>query len=699
MVNDDAGNDDDIYEKFQCHGAIWKDTHTRLLYADSGSILLGLSRLFAFFLLFALNYYNRRLLRSKAQDNMNVVPGLVLPYYFTYVYLYIGISLLAGIIDISLQSSKRDVASINNWLLPIEQGVFHWLYEGLAFFLMRYGAGIKAFQRALVYSGIWGCVTTIMFFIMFSLYRQSYGFHEMSDHTVFAIYLTYSSILLAFYLAFLVVPNTLLYRRSAMEFYAKFNVVFYIFQIIVCSLLFYDVTDVVCAGSVIVFILVAFVQPLVLFRCLQIDSQYWQGLKPEKGNPLAEVWDHVDLATAQSMAENLENISSNSQKSPLPVLHYGLLDFDENEHFVAGGFSRVYFGRLSNEPVAFKILFAMELTPDDVRDFYEEACLLYSLSHENVVQCKGICVMPPALTMVLEHCKYRSLYDFIYKPLPVNRSSLTNSRNSIAMPGLMRDTVAPGVASSAGSSSLFLGQNSHSHTDHHLHPAIVSQRGTFAAIDHNDGYGSGSNDHDGEKIELVSNPLQSQRNTSVATTSTGANTITNASGEPIAPLDISRVKPGQRTSSTMQRSSMDMEAGQRGSDASSRHSKGSRYSESTNNDERQSWSGGAGMRMSRVFRAYESVANIVNSSLGRTEPPSNTGSAKTSVPVITVAHTVPFETRLRMMRDAANAIAFLHLRGYMHCDIKSLNFLVDEVRLFCDVICLSAYLFVFRITE
>jgi serine/threonine protein kinase len=40
---------------------------------------------------------------------------------------------------------------------------------------------------------------------------------------------------------------------------------------------------------------------------------------------------------------------------------------------------------------------------------------------------------------------------------------------------------------------------------------------------------------------------------------------------------------------------------------------------------------------------------------------------------------VSIQQRVRMMRDAVNAIAFLHSKGYMHCDIKSLNFLVTEV--------------------
>lgn len=50
-----------------------------------------------------------------------------------------------------------------------------------------------------------------------------------------------------------------------------------------------------------------------------------------------------------------------------------------------------------------------------------------------------------------------------------------------------------------------------------------------------------------------------------------------------------------------------------------------------------------------------------------------------------------FDVRLRMMRDAAASIAFLHSRGVMHCDIKSLNFLVDEVSRSAESVCMHKY--------
>lgn len=41
---------------------------------------------------------------------------------------------------------------------------------------------------------------------------------------------------------------------------------------------------------------------------------------------------------------------------------------------------------------------------------------------------------------------------------------------------------------------------------------------------------------------------------------------------------------------------------------------------------------------------------------------------------------VPLRVRLRMMRDCTRGVAFLHSKGLMHCDIKSLNFLVNKVK-------------------
>lgn len=76
--------------------------------------------------------------------------------------------------------------------------------------------------------------------------------------------------------------------------------------------------------------------------------------------------------------------------------------------------------------MAVKILFCIELTPARVVDFCNEATLLNSLRHPNVVRCCGVSIMPPAIALVTEFCAYGSLYDFLHSTelhLPVEAAT------------------------------------------------------------------------------------------------------------------------------------------------------------------------------------------------------------------------------------------------------------------------------------
>jgi hypothetical protein len=74
----------------------------------------------------------------------------------------------------------------------------------------------------------------------------------------------------------------------------------------------------------------------------------------------------------------------------------------------------VYKGTYRDEEVAVKILFCLELTPERIVNFCNEASLLHSLQHPNVVSCLGVSVMPPAICLVTEFCRFGSLYDFLH---------------------------------------------------------------------------------------------------------------------------------------------------------------------------------------------------------------------------------------------------------------------------------------------
>lgn len=122
------------------------------------------------------------------------------------------------------------------------------------------------------------------------------------------------------------------------------------------------------------------------------------------------------------------------QGSSVPFIHFGLIELSKDMGFVAGGFSRVYFGQYKNQPIALKMLFVVDLTPQSVKEFCKEANLLIKLKNENVIVCKGVSVMPPAISIVLEFCKYGSLFDLLYKERHTRKHFYQNSLNVLLGP-------------------------------------------------------------------------------------------------------------------------------------------------------------------------------------------------------------------------------------------------------------------------
>lgn len=76
----------------------------------------------------------------------------------------------------------------------------------------------------------------------------------------------------------------------------------------------------------------------------------------------------------------------------------------------------------------------------------------------------------------------------------------------------------------------------------------------------------------------------------------------------------------------------------------------------------------------------ESFSDKIRQSLGFGKKSSR--SNPQSTPLVTLASEIPISQRYRMILDAVSAIEYLHSKGYMHCDIKSLNYLVADVSIY-----------------
>lgn len=136
-----------------------------------------------------------------------------------------------------------------------------------------------------------------------------------------------------------------------------------------------------------------------------------------EANPLQGMRDMWTIdAEVASALQNPRSTESEAQAgNKCPVLHFGKIRINYDLGVVSGGFSKVYFGSYCGKKVAIKMLFVMELTPQSIRDFYKEAQVLMVLRGEQVIECKGVTVMPPAIAVIMEYCRLGSLYTFLYE--------------------------------------------------------------------------------------------------------------------------------------------------------------------------------------------------------------------------------------------------------------------------------------------
>lgn len=307
----------------------------------------GSVHLISFVIIVSLIYFNRILLKQKSAENANVVKWLILPSYLPFLYAFALLSLLFGVLDYVCRFVSDESNSIDIILYPLQIGLFHWFYEGLALFLTKYGVGIHAIQDIVKSSCCWAVLTGGWMFVLFLVGRHTWVADSRSrTDTVFGMGLTYALVLSVFYGLYALLPPTdRMYYRPAMTFYARSSAAFYAVLAILVSVFFLDSSGSQCGVSAVLFVITSFIRPFVLYHVLVMDSQYWQGLCPAKGNPLSEVWDRLGVQTAITLAGDLDAFRQTHRR--LPIFHFGLIQMDKDLTFVSGNLSRISSSSLS----------------------------------------------------------------------------------------------------------------------------------------------------------------------------------------------------------------------------------------------------------------------------------------------------------------------------------------------------------------
>ena len=359
------------------------------------------------------------------------------------------------------------------------------------------------------------------------------------------------------------------------------------------------------------------------------------------------MWE-IEANTAQEIGDGLSTISSKIKN--LPLIHFGTISFEQNINFVAGGTSRVYFGTCGKKLVAVKMLFAMELTPDVVKDFYSEVQILNTLQHRNVVSCYGISVMPPSICLVMEHCIYGSLFDYLHKKRPGRQVSTESSTSSTYLSSIVSE-IRSRISSYTTTKSPIQQQFAETSMSKVLSPMIQEESETESTVVREtastvERFDSESNDHFDIDNYMVPNRSSFPNRTSLI-------------------------------SSTTSRSSQNSNISEKDIRESFRQSMTRRE---------------RGLSMNQRLKQKLTVGNLAHHTEVNSAPHFTTTTTVSQLSQGGESVQKPsfyFKEKLRMMRDVVSGILFLHEQGFIHCDIKSPNFLVSEVSEFYIIIIIN----------
>ena len=72
-----------------------------------------------------------------------------------------------------------------------------------------------------------------------------------------------------------------------------------------------------------------------------------------------------------------------------------------------------------------------------------------------------------------------------------------------------------------------------------------------------------------------------------------------------------------------------------------------------------------------------SFRSSINPTLGASRE-SELGTQNLRQNAMNLGHLLSSDIRIKMMKDCCSGVSYLHSKGMMHCDIKSLNFLVTD---------------------
>lgn len=353
--------------------------------------------------------------------------SVIFPIFVNVLWGNAIVNIYIGIITLTLSVSPYELSNISNWGI-INAYCFMWaaqhaITEGVAFLLMQKGLGRHAAKQTLKLMTVWFIVTWVDKIIVYLLLSK--------DKTGAALFFQslWEMTLFIFYLLLWLTPEKKLFRRPAAINYAKFWTAFRVLSFI-CAVVYYVPASsdfgfcMIILGPVFGF---AILEPLIVYYTLLVDSKWWQGTEilsagshqrhrdsmQDIRSPLEGI--DLNLSSAQQLASSIDSMGSTGvgSRQNVQLLNFSYIDLNKNKQLGTGSFSKVFLGKYRDSECAIKLVFTVDLTQDEVHRVWQEAQILSSLKHPNIVSIFGVSVLPPSVCILLELCSFGSLADIL----------------------------------------------------------------------------------------------------------------------------------------------------------------------------------------------------------------------------------------------------------------------------------------------
>ncbi|KUF76815.1 hypothetical protein AM587_10004572 [Phytophthora nicotianae] len=156
------------------------------------------------------------------------------------------------------------------------------------------------------------------------------------------------------------------------------------------------------ASRYVVYVLLSWVAfcPLVVWRVLKADTEYWRGVG-QRGNALQEYFSRENRFCKHISSEGLHVLIEMNRKCIIDFAYLELV-----RQIGVGSKSTVFQGTLKLKThVAVKAYTPTNCSDDIVAAFSHEAAMCSVLNHPNIVQFHGMCVAPPTICLVFQLCQ------------------------------------------------------------------------------------------------------------------------------------------------------------------------------------------------------------------------------------------------------------------------------------------------------